>query len=201
MVVIPYTAGINAYGGNRGIGIQLRSPEISMIQQTIDEVTGIMRVIRKVNPADDNDFEVITNDSLTGTFDQFTFILYFAGIAVGFITLLGAGIGVMNIMLVSVTERTREIGVRKAVGATRKAIVNQFLMEAVFICQLGGLIGLVLGIAGGNVTAILIDTEVVIPIYSVLLSFFGMLIVGLVFGVYPAFKASKLDPIESLRYE
>mgnify|MGYP001627774110 CR=1 FL=1 len=201
MVVIPYTAGINAYGGNRGIGIQLRSPEISMIQQTIDEVTGIMRVIRKVNPADENDFEIVTNDSLTGTFDQFTSILYLAGFAVGFITLLGAGVGVMNIMLVSVTERTREIGVRKAVGATRKAIVNQFLMEAVFICQLGGLIGLILGVAGGNVMAILIDTEVVIPIYSILLSFFGMLIVGLVFGVYPAFKASKLDPIESLRYE
>lgn len=201
MVVIPYTAGINAYGGNRGIGIQLRSPEISMIQQTIDEVTGIMRVIRKVNPADENDFEIVTNDSLTGTFDQFTSILYLAGFAVGFITLLGAGVGVMNIMLVSVTERTREIGVRKAVGATRKAIVNQFLMEAVFICQLGGLIGLILGVAGGNVMAILIDTEVVIPIYSILLSFFGMLIVGLIFGVYPAFKASKLDPIESLRYE
>jgi len=201
MVVIPYTAGINAYGGNRGIGIQLRSPKIELIQETIDEVTGIMRVIRKVNPADDNDFEVITNDSLTGTFDQFTYILYFAGFAVGFITLLGAGIGVMNIMLVSVTERTREIGVRKAVGATRKAIVNQFLMEAVFICQLGGLIGLILGVAGGNLMAVLIDTEVVIPIFSVLLSFFGMLFVGLVFGVYPAFKASKLDPIESLRYE
>ena len=201
MVVIPYTAGINAYGGNRGIGIQLRSPEISMIQQTIDEVTGIMRVIRKVNPAEDNDFEIVTNGSLTGTFDQFTSILYLAGFAVGFITLLGAGVGVMNIMLVSVTERTREIGVRKAVGATRKAIVNQFLMEAVFICQLGGLIGLILGVAGGNVMAIIIDTEVVIPIYSVLLSFFGMLIVGLIFGVYSAFKASKLDPIESLRYE
>ncbi|MEP5944218.1 MAG: FtsX-like permease family protein, partial [Balneola sp.] len=151
--------------------------------------------------AEDNDFEIVTNDSLTGTFDQFTSILYLAGFAVGFITLLGAGVGVMNIMLVSVTERTREIGVRKAVGATRKAIVNQFLMEAVFICQLGGLIGLILGVAGGNVMAIIIDTEVVIPIYSVLLSFFGMLIVGLIFGVYPAFKASKLDPIESLRYE
>jgi putative ABC transport system permease protein len=201
MVVIPYTAGINAYGGNRGIGIQLRAPEIAKIQETIDEVTGIMRVIRKVNPVDDNDFEVITNDSLTGTFDQFTFILYFAGFAVGFITLLGAGVGVMNIMLVSVTERTREIGVRKAVGATRKAIVNQFLMEAVFICQLGGVIGLILGISAGNLMAVLIDTEAVIPISSILLSFFGMLFIGLVFGVYPAYKASKLDPIESLRYE
>lgn len=201
LVVIPYTTGINTYGGNRGIAIQVRAPEITKIEQAIDEVTGIMRVIRNVNPADPNDFEISTNESLTGTFDQFTLILYFAGFAVGFITLLGAGIGVMNIMLVSVTERTREIGVRKAVGATRKAIINQFLMEAVFICQLGGIIGLILGVAGGNMMAVLLETEAVIPISSVLLSFFGMLFVGLIFGVYPAFKASKLDPIESLRYE
>ena len=189
------------YGGNRGIGIQLRAPAITMMEETIDEVTGIMRVIRGVSPVDDNDFEVVTNDSLSGTFDAFTYILYFAGFAIGGITLLGAGIGVMNIMLVSVTERTKEIGVRKAVGATRKAIVNQFLMEAVFLCQLGGVIGLIAGIAAGNYVAVLIDSEPVIPIWSVGLSFFGMLIIGLVFGVYPAFKASKLDPIESLRYE
>ena len=107
----------------------------------------------------------------------------------------------MNIMLVSVTERTREIGIRKAVGATRKAIVNQFLMEAVFICQIGGLIGLLAGVAAGNIMAVLIDTEPVIPIMSLFISFFGMLFIGLIFGVYPAFKASKLDPIESLRYE
>lgn len=201
IVVIPYTTGINAYGGKRGIAIQVRAPEITKLEQTIDEITGIMRVIRDVNPAEPNDFEISTNETLAGTFDQFTFILYFAGFAVGFITLLGAGIGVMNIMLVSVTERTREIGVRKAVGATRKAIVNQFLMEAVFICQLGGIIGLIFGVATGNIIAILIETEPVIPISSLLLSFFGMLFIGLVFGVYPAFKASKLDPIESLRYE
>jgi putative ABC transport system permease protein len=200
-VLIPYTTGINVYGGNRGIGIQLRAPAITMMEETIDEVTGIMRVIRGVSPVDDNDFEVVTNDSLSGTFDAFTYILYFAGFAIGGITLLGAGIGVMNIMLVSVTERTKEIGVRKAVGATRKAIVNQFLMEAVFLCQLGGVIGLIAGIAAGNYVAVLIDSEPVIPIWSVGLSFFGMLIIGLVFGVYPAFKASKLDPIESLRYE
>ncbi len=201
MVVIPYTTGIVAYGGNRGIGIQLRAPEITKIQETIDEVTGIMRVIRGVGPSDNNDFEIVTNESLSGTFDQFTYILYFAGFAVGFITLLGAGIGVMNIMLVSVTERTREIGVRKAVGATRKAIVNQFLVEAIFICQVGGVIGLILGVAAGNLMAVWIDTEAVIPVSSLFLSFFGMLLVGLVFGVYPALKASRLDPIESLRYE
>lgn len=201
IVVIPYTTGINAYGGNRGIGIQLRAPEITKVRETIDEVTGIMRVIRSVNPADENDFEVITNDSLSGTFDAFTGILYLAGFLVGGITLFGAGIGVMNIMLVSVTERTREIGVRKAVGATRKAIVNQFLMEAVFICQIGGLIGLLAGVGAGNIMAVVIDTEPVIPVMSLFISFFGMLFIGLIFGVYPAFKASKLDPIESLRYE
>lgn len=201
IVVIPYTTGINNYGGNRGIGIQLRAPEISMIQETIDEVTGIMRVIRGVGPAEENDFEIVTNDSLTGTFDAFTGVLYVAGFAIGFITLLGAGIGVMNIMLVSVTERTREIGIRKAVGATRKAIVNQFLMEAIFICQIGGIIGMIIGVGVGNLVAFWIDTEPVIPLWSVFGSFFGMTIIGLLFGVYPAFKAAKLDPIESLRYE
>lgn len=201
IVIIPYTTGINNYGGNRGIGIQLRAPEISRVQQTIEEVTGIMRVIREVGPADDNDFEIITNDSLSGTFDAFTGVLYAAGFAIGFITLLGAGIGVMNIMLVSVTERTREIGVRKSVGATKKAIINQFLMEAVFVCQIGGIIGMIMGVGVGNLVALWIETEAVVPLWSVFGSFFGMTIIGLIFGVYPAYKAAQLDPIESLRYE
>lgn len=107
----------------------------------------------------------------------------------------------MNIMLVSVSERTREIGIRKAVGATRKAITNQFLMEAVFICQIGGIMGMIFGIGVGNLMAVWIETEAVVPIWSVVGGFLGMLIIGLLFGVYPAFKAAKLDPIESLRYE
>ncbi len=201
IVIMPYTTGIKNYGGDRGIGIQLRAPEIAKLDDTIEEVTGIMRVIRGVNPLDDNDFEVITNDSLGGTFDAFTGVLYAAGFVIGFITLLGAGIGVMNIMLVSVTERTREIGVRKSVGATRKVIVNQFLMEAIFVCQIGGIIGMIFGVLAGNYVAVLIDTEPVVPLWSVIGSFVGMTVIGLLFGVYPAFKASKLDPIESLRYE
>lgn len=200
IVVIPYTTGIKNYG-DRSIGIQLRAPEVKFIQETIEEVTGIMRVIREVSPMDDNDFEVVTNDSMAGVFDAFTAILYTAGAVVGLITLLGAGIGVMNIMLVSVTERTREIGIRKSVGATKRAIVNQFLMEAIFICQIGGLIGLFLGVAAGNYLAVVIDTEPVFPIGWLFGSFFGMTFIGLLFGVYPARKAAKLDPIESLRYE
>ncbi|MTI87993.1 MAG: FtsX-like permease family protein [Balneolaceae bacterium] len=202
LVIIPYTTALSVYGGfNRNIAVQVRAPEISLVEQAVEEITGIMRVIRKVIPGEENDFEISTNESLSGTFDTFTGALYTAGFAIGFITLLGAGIGVMNIMLVSVSERTREIGVRKAVGATRKAIVNQFLMEAIFICQIGGVLGMIFGIGAGNVVAILIDTPPVIPIWSVAGGFFGMFIVGLVFGVYPAFKAAKLDPIESLRYE
>ncbi len=201
LAIIPYTTGIKNYGGNRGIAIQLRAPQISKIEETIEEVTGIMRVIRDVGPIDDNDFEITTNDSLAGTFDGFTALLYGLGFVVGFITLAGAGIGVMNIMLVSVTERTREIGVRKSVGATKKAIITQFLMEAVFICQLGGLIGMLLGVLGGNMVAVWIDTEMVVPMEWVFGSFFGMLFIGLMFGVYPAYKAAQLDPIESLRYE
>ncbi|MDR9419327.1 ABC transporter permease [Gracilimonas sp.] len=201
IVIIPYTTALNVYGGNRNINIQVRAPEIDFITQTVEEITGIMRVIRKVNPGDSNDFEISTNETLSSTFDTFTVALYIGGFAIGFITLLGAGIGVMNIMLVSVSERTREIGIRKAVGATRKAIVSQFLMEAVFICQIGGIIGMIIGIGVGNLMALWIETEAVIPLWSVLGGFFGMFIIGLLFGVYPAYKASKLDPIESLRYE
>jgi putative ABC transport system permease protein len=200
-VLIPYTTAINVYGANRNISIQVRAPEISFIEQTVGEITGILRVIRKVNPGEKNDFEISTNDTLSGTFDTFTTALYIGGFFIGLITLLGAGIGVMNIMLVSVSERTREIGVRKAVGATRKSIVSQFLMEAIFICQIGGIIGMIIGIGVGNLMALWIETEPVVPVWSVLMGFFGMLIIGVVFGVYPAYKASKLDPIESLRYE
>ncbi|NGP76057.1 FtsX-like permease family protein [Balneolaceae bacterium YR4-1] len=201
IVIIPYTTALNIYGGNRNIDIQAKAPAMEYLEAAMDEITGVMRVIRKVAPGMENDFEIETNDSLAGTFDQFTFILYAVGFIIGGITLFGAGIGVMNIMLVSVTERTREIGIRKAVGATRKAIVSQFLMEAIFICQLGGIIGIALGILAGNGMAVWIETEPVIPIWAVTMGFFGMFVIGIVFGVYPAFKAAQLDPIESLRYE
>lgn len=201
LVLIPYTTALMVYGGERNIDIQVRAPAMELIDAAIDEVTGILRVIRKVAPGVENDFEIETNDSLAGTFDQFTFILYVVGFVIGGITLFGAGIGVMNIMLVSVTERTREIGIRKAVGATKKAIVAQFLAETIFICQLGGVLGIALGVLGGNAMALWIETDPVIPIWAVLMGFLGMLFIGLIFGVYPAYKAAKMDPIESLGYE
>lgn len=201
LVIVPYTKALNVYGGDRNIDIQVKAPAMEFIKATMEEITGVLRVIRKVAPGMENDFEIETNDSLAGTFDQFTFILYAVGFVIGGITLFGAGIGVMNIMLVSVTERTREIGIRKAVGATKRAIVSQFLAETVFICQLGGLIGIALGVLGGNGMALWMETEPVVPVWAVMLGFLGMLVIGLIFGVYPAYKAAQLDPIESLRYE
>lgn len=201
LVIIPYTTAQTIYGGNRNINIQARAPAMDLIPDAIDEITGVLRVIRKVGAGEPNSFEIETNDTLAGSFDAFTAILYAVGFIIGGITLFGAGIGVMNIMLVSVTERTREIGIRKAVGATRRAITSQFLMEAVFICQLGGIIGMILGIAAGNSMAFWIGTDPVVPMWAVGMGFFGMLLTGIVFGVYPAYKASRLDPIDSLRYE
>ena len=200
-VVIPYTTLMNVYGTERNIDIQVKAPSMMLINSTMDELTGVLRTIRKVPPGEDNDFEIETNESLSGAFDQFTGILYMAGFVIGFIALLGAGIGVMNIMLVSVTERTREIGIRKAVGATKKAITAQFLMEAILICQLGGVIGMLLGILGGNLLAFYMESSVVFPWGAAIAGIIAMTVLGVIFGVYPAYKAAQLDPIESLRYE
>lgn len=201
-VLIPYTTALATYGGfDRNIDIQVSAPNMQTVMATMDELIGLMRTIRKVPPDRKNDFEIETNNSLKGAFQSFTGYLYIFGFVIGGISLLGAGIGVMNIMLVSVTERTREIGVRKAIGATRRMITQQFLAEAIVICQLGGLIGLLFGVIGGNILALVMESEVVFPWFAAVGGVIGLTFVGLLFGVFPAIKAAKLDPIESLRYE
>lgn len=200
-VLMPYSSLIQVYGRNRNIAIQVQARSITVLEEAIDELTGVMRTIRKVTPGADNDFEITTNESLSGVFDQFTGMLYLVGFVVGGIALLGAGIGVMNIMLVSVSERTREIGVRKAVGATKKAITSQFLMESIAMCQIGGVIGILIGVLIGNAAAFWLESSIVFPWGAALGGVVVMTVVGVLFGVYPAFKAAQLDPIESLRYE
>ncbi|MDX1419962.1 MAG: ABC transporter permease [Rubricoccaceae bacterium] len=202
LVWAPITRLFAVYGDlDRNIAYDVRAPSPELITPTIDEVTGLLRSIRRVRPEEENNFEVVTNDALTGPLESFTAVLTMGGAGIGLIALLAAGVGIMNIMLVSVTERTREIGIRKALGATRRAVLTQFLVEAVFLCQIGGLAGILLGVLGGNVMALTFGISPAFPWGWAIGGVLGVTAIALVFGVYPAYKAARLDPIEALRYE
>jgi putative ABC transport system permease protein len=165
------------------------------------EATGLFRQVRRLRPGQEDDFEIFKSDSLVAILKENTASLRLATVAIGLMTLLGAAIGLMNIMLVSVTERTREIGIYKALGATSKSILTQFLTESIVICQIGGIVGIILGILIGNIVTLLMGGSFLIPWAWMLLGFTLCMIVGIISGFYPALKASRLDPIESLRYE
>ena len=162
---------------------------------------GLFRIIRRLKAGQENDFEIFKSDEILDILRKDTIYLRMATIAIGLITLLGAAIGLMNIMLVAVAERTKEIGVRKAVGASNKNILTQFLIEAVLICQVGGILGVLFGIFIGNIVSLLIGSPFLVPWAWIILGLIVCTVVGLVSGLYPALKAAKLDPIESLRYE
>ena len=192
----------------RYYGTQKRNYNISVatfkpedIQAAEALTIGTFRNIRNLKASQENDFEIFKSDSFISILKENTVKFRWAAIAIGLITLLGAAIGLMNIMLVSVTERTREIGVRKALGATRVNVMLQFLTEAIVICQLGGVFGILLGILIGNVVTFAMGGSFLIPWAWMLLGVTVCMIVGLISGLYPALKASRLDPIEALRHE
>jgi putative ABC transport system permease protein len=201
--IIPISTGLARYYIKPWINISIlvQAPSQADYDETVDQVRGIMRVLRKVPPGQDDDFEIFSNDSVMGQIQSFTFKVRLGVSLVSSIALLAAGIGIMNIMLVSVTERTREIGIRRAIGAKKRNIMTQFILEAIVLCEVGGVIGVGLGIVGGNLAAKAMKLAPVIPVDWALIGLGICSLVGIIFGTYPAHKAANLDPIDSLRYE
>jgi putative ABC transport system permease protein len=202
LIMVPITRFFADWGGaNRTINVATQSTSQATYNQTLDRAIGAMRVARGLKLGEENDFEVYSNDSLVSAFAQVADVIRVGAFVISAIALLAAGIGIMNIMLVSVTERTREIGLRKAIGARRPDITRQFLLEAVVLSEIGGIAGIVLGILGGNGIALWLDVSPVFPYGWALTGLVVCSVIGIAFGFYPAWKAASLHPIEALRFE
>jgi putative ABC transport system permease protein len=201
-VVIPITRWLQVYGNaGRSIGINVQAPSQEALAAVQDQAIGVMRLVRGLDPEDINDFEIFSNDSLIEAFNSIAGVVAVGAFVISAIALLASGIGVMNIMLVSVTERTKEIGIRKSIGAPKRSILQQFLLEAVALSMLGGLAGVLVGIIGGNAAGMVLNAAVVFPWGWAITGMVVCSAIGIGFGLYPAWKAASLDPIEALRYE
>jgi putative ABC transport system permease protein len=201
-ILIPYqTARYRVVGTDRLRQITVKVADLGSMNLALIEIERVLRRAHKIRPGADNDFQIRNQTDVLSTFQQTTetFKFLLAGIAA--VSLLVGGIGIMNIMLVSVTERTREIGVRKALGATRGNILFQFLVEALVLCLAGGVTGILLGSLGALLLSTLMHWNTLISPYAILLAFFFSALVGLFFGIWPAKRAASLDPIQALRYE
>ena len=201
IVTIPNSTFIKTYGDWGSINIAVKAKSAETILDAMDQVTAILRIARKVPPGDENDFEVVTADSIMNTLRNLTGFIFIAAVIICGISLLVGGIGIMNIMLVSVTERIKEIGIRMAVGAGKRDVLLQFIIEAVTISILGGFIGILLGFGASKIVGNAMKWSVVVTPFSILLAVGFSMAIGIFFGWYPASKAANLNLIDALRYE
>lgn len=200
--ILPITTFQSLYGKrSNSINITVMSHDRNSYNELIEEAEGYFRAIRKIPPGKENNFDIWSNEQLLTRINDITAGVRIGSIVVAAIALLAAGVGIMNIMLVSVTERTKEIGIRKAIGAKKINILVQFVFEAITLSLIGGIIGIILGVIAGNIAGSYLNATAIIPFDWVLIGVFLCIIIGVSFGTYPAYKAANLDPIESLRYE
>ncbi|MEP6974242.1 MAG: FtsX-like permease family protein, partial [Spartobacteria bacterium] len=200
--VMPITRLFEDFGSaNRSINIATQSSSQLDYNRTFDRGVGAMRIARGLRAEEENDFEIYTNDSLKSAFVSIAGVIRIGAFVISTIALLAAGIGIMNIMLVSVTERTKEIGIRKSIGARNRDILRQFLAEAVFISEAGGILGIFLGVLGGDLLALWLNVSLIFPFGWAIAGLVVCSAIGIGFGLYPAYRAASLDPIEALRYE
>jgi putative ABC transport system permease protein len=200
-VIIPYTTFRGVSFHRRGITVAFRAEDPRMVDNMRDEIRGEMRRLRKLSPEEEDNFAINQQDMLTEFYNNLTRTSYIVVFIIAAISLVVGGIGIMNIMLVSVTERTKEIGIRKAIGATKKNIILQFLSEAVTISSMGGIIGIILGVLIAQGLLQYIKLEASVSITTIAIGYGFSAIVGILSGLYPAFRASQLNPIDALRYE
>ena len=199
-VIVPYTTFLRDLGSKRSIVIAVAGdPE--NLEALEDELVGILRRVRRVPPDRKDDFALNRQEQILKLYGQLTGALYGVAVGVGLITLVVGGIGIMNIMLVSVTERTREIGVRRALGARRRTILLQFLIESSVVAALGGAVGTALGLGVAQLVALVTPLAAAVTPSAVALGLGFSAAVGLAFGSWPAWRAARLDPVEALRYE
>jgi putative ABC transport system permease protein len=206
-VLMPVSTFVSTYGMigkdgfTRSVNITVRAKTPALIQDAIEETRQVLRRDRGVKPGQEDNFEFFNSQSLITQFNKMSMGVKLAAFVIGLIALVVAGIGIMNIMLVAVTERTKEIGVRKALGAKRVSILGQFLLEAVILCNIGGVIGVVLGFLLGNLVAVFTHFDVSVPMEWAVIGLLFCSAVGIAFGLLPAVRASQLHPIDALRYE
>jgi putative ABC transport system permease protein len=202
LAIMPYTSLIKHLGAWDGMLMVFAAPTADATQdEAMDQVTTLLRTTRGLRPVDQNDFALVRQEEFLDSFNRITGVFFMVMLALSSVGLMVGGVGVIAIMMIAVTERTREIGIRKAIGATKREILWQFLFEAVTVTCIGAIIGMVIGAGGAYLVAALTPIPASVPFGAVIAALAMAAIAGVLFGMWPAWKAANMDPVEALRYE